>query len=889
DPGIVVNDVDSATLTRAEVTLTNYSANQDLLGFTNVAGITGNFDAATGKLTFTGSASVSEYQAVLRSITYTNTSDNPTPSRTLQVTVTDEALTSTTATRAIQITPVNSAPVVSTSDGALSYLENAAPVAIDPALTLSDADSANLQGAVVTLNGYVTGQDELDFANQNGISGTYSTASGKLTLTLSGTASVAAYQNALRSITYHNNSDIPSAAPRSLQITVNDAALSSNSATKAIQVIPVNDAPVVSLSVSSVAFSETNGAVTLDPGVALSDLDNTQLSGATIALGSYVVGQDNLLFNNQNGISGSFNAVTGVLTLTGQASIANYRTALRSILYTNNSDTPNRNPRTVAMSVTDGISSSSAATLQILFDSRNINPVLDLNGSGGGVDFNSTYVMTGPAVPIVAADSTLTDGDSQVLNSAQVVISNLYNGKDESLLVNTSGTGIAAAYNPEQGVLSLTGVASVSTYLQVLRSIQYQNRATNLDMTTRTILFSVSDGTGRSEPAQTTVQITPVNLLNQGSGADDQMVTTPATDLLDAQAGNDTLSSVLEYLQQNDNINGGAGSDTLILQNGTGNAFVDVSNTVSQVSGILSGNTTIHSFEFFDFSGFAGSATMMGSDGLNDQLTGGSGGDVLMGKAGNDRLIGNAGNDRLDGGSGNDTLIGGAGDDTYIVDSANDLIIDAVSSGFDSIIASLNWTLAENLDDLTLTGKATTGTGNDLNNGITGNEQNNTLLGNFGNDILIGATGKDTLSGGSGDDRLQGDNGNDRLQGNAGRDSLDGGLGKDRLTGGKGKDRFYLSKARQSSLDTITDFRAVDDTVVVSRKGFDRTLKLGTLRGSQFVLGSRAADANDRFIYNARTGGLFFDEDGLGGAAQVQIAFISNRSKFTAGDISIAK
>jgi hypothetical protein len=57
------------------------------------------------------------------------------------------------------------------------------------------------------------------------------------------------------------------------------------------------------------------------------------LVGATVSIGSGFVAGDMLNFATQNGISGSYDAQTGVLTLSGTASLADYQTALQSITY----------------------------------------------------------------------------------------------------------------------------------------------------------------------------------------------------------------------------------------------------------------------------------------------------------------------------------------------------------------------------------------------------------------------------------------------------------------------------------------------------------------------------------------------------------------------------
>ena len=113
------------------------------------------------------------------------------------------------------------APVIDAHGGSLSYTEIAPAAAIDATLTVSDVDSANLTGAKVSITGnFHAGQDVLGFANQSGIAGNYNSSTGVLTLT--GIASLAAYQTALRSVTYSNSSDNPSADARTISYQVND-------------------------------------------------------------------------------------------------------------------------------------------------------------------------------------------------------------------------------------------------------------------------------------------------------------------------------------------------------------------------------------------------------------------------------------------------------------------------------------------------------------------------------------------------------------------------------------------------------------------------------------------------------------------------------------------
>jgi Ca2+-binding RTX toxin-like protein len=140
---------------------------------------------------------------------------------------------------------------------------------------------------------------------------------------------------------------------------------------------------------------------------------------------------------------------------------------------------------------------------------------------------------------------------------------------------------------------------------------------------------------------------------------------------------------------------------------------------------------------------------------------GGAGDDVLTGSVGGNALRGNGGNDSLDGGSGADSLDGGAGNDTYTVDDAGDAVTELAGGGTDLVRASIDLTLAVEVEDLILLGAARAGTGNALANHLTGNDLGDSLSGDAGNDSLYGGAGADQLDGGVGIDRMEGKAGDD--------------------------------------------------------------------------------------------------------------------------------
>jgi len=212
-----------------------------------------------------------------------------------------------------------------------------------------------------------------------------------------------------------------------------------------------------------------------------------------------------------------------------------------------------------------------------------------------------------------------------------------------------------------------------------------------------------------------------------------------------------------------------------------------------------------------------------------------------IGSAFNDVLTGNSLDNLLDGRAGADTMSGGGGNDTYIVDNVGDVVIEIGTSPteIDTVIAALNYSLGNNLENLVLWGSDNlNGTGNALNNTITGNTGNNILDGGAGADTLIGGTGNDTyivdnandvvvetstlaneidtvmaslsytLSAnvenltltGTGNFNASGNALNNVLIGNSGNNILIGGDGLDTMIGGAGNDTYLVDQAGELAL-----------------------------------------------------------------------------------------
>ncbi len=143
--------------------------------------------------------------------------------------------------------------------------------------------------------------------------------------------------------------------------------------------------------------------------------------------------------------------------------------------------------------------------------------------------------------------------------------------------------------------------------------------------------------------------------------------------------------------------------------------------------------------------------------------------------------------DIMKGSNGGDVMVGADGNDTYYINHLADHIneyYNAGKGGSDTAIASVNYTLDANVENLTLSG-----TGGLVG---TGNSSANIITGSTGDDTTYGLDGNDTIYAGDGNDRVYGGSGDDKLTGNAGNDTLDGGTGTDNMVGGDGNDVYHV-------------------------------------------------------------------------------------------------
>jgi len=113
--------------------------------------------------------------------------------------------------------------------------------------------------------------------------------------------------------------------------------------------------PVLTISPGATNYTAQGAAIVVDPNLTLTISDGSDLPGVQVSISTgYVTGQDVLAFTPQAGVTGVWTAGTGVLALTGTASVASYQTVLRSVTYNNTSANPNTQARVVTFSIGAG-------------------------------------------------------------------------------------------------------------------------------------------------------------------------------------------------------------------------------------------------------------------------------------------------------------------------------------------------------------------------------------------------------------------------------------------------------------------------------------------------------------------------------------------------------
>ncbi|HEU0097981.1 MAG TPA: calcium-binding protein, partial [Allosphingosinicella sp.] len=290
-----------------------------------------------------------------------------------------------------------------------------------------------------------------------------------------------------------------------------------------------------------------------------------------------------------------------------------------------------------------------------------------------------------------------------------------------------------------------------------------------------TLGANVEQLTGTSAAGQNLTANAGDNLVRAAAGNDVLHLEDGGVDVVNAGDGDDQIHFG-ESLRAEDQVDGGAGFDTLFLLGNYSAGVTLNAGTLKSIERItlLTFGQSGYRLVTHDLNLAAGQTLQVDGSGLgafetlyfdgraetdgNFSITGGAATDVFFGGSGNDVFSGGGGTDRFFGGAGADTMTGGTGDDYYQVDQAGDVVIEAAGEGTDRIDTNLAvYSLASTPNVEDLAGGLAAG------QTLTGNGLANVITGFTGNDVIDGGAGADEMRGAAGNDVYMVDDAGDKV------------------------------------------------------------------------------------------------------------------------------
>lgn len=267
--------------------------------------------------------------------------------------------------------------------------------------------------------------------------------------------------------------------------------------TLTFNITAVNDLPVVDLNGAgagidvAASYTEDSAAVKLALAVTLSDTDSANLTGATVTIATGFVAGDILRMSGglsgttASGITFGYNTGTGVLTLSGTASVADYQTALATLAFKSNSDNPGT-VRDITVVVNDGAASSVAAHINITVTPINDAPVNIVPG-------NESELSGGTIIFSVANANALMVSDPDAgTNDIRVKVDT-----DHGTLTLASTAGLTVTGNGTGLVIVKGTIADINSALD---GLTYQGEAGYIGSATVTLTTNDRGYSGSSGP-----------------------------------------------------------------------------------------------------------------------------------------------------------------------------------------------------------------------------------------------------------------------------------------------------------------------------------------------------------------------------------------------------
>ena len=517
---VTVAQGSAGALTGATVTIgSGFAAGEDVLRAGTPQGLSANFDSTQGTLHISGTASSSAYASALESVVYSNNSNSPSTSkRSISFSVSDSDRSSRSIEVSLSVVSVNDSPrIQSPIAPPIEFRQGETSLNVFASISLFDPDHTQLGAATAIIDKrFDSNQDQLTVSLlPNGIrTSGFDKATGSLTL--EGTAPIDAYESAILSITYLNETSFADDRSPSISLAVADPeGATSNSISQQINLIGKSTPPVIS-GLENLTFPEDSKTIAIDFEV---NDDRTQSDEIKL---EFNVAEAETLFT-EDGIS--LTRANGGATLT-----------LKPL--------PNIFGETeIKIAATDQQALSSDVTFLLTIEEVNdpavvsispMTPLIFQDGSGPRPLFDEVNIIDPDKKELIGATLSFTDG---------------YQPHQDLLSVQAPAS-IASSYDVSSGTLKLSGKALPKVYAETIRNIRYQNLSHRPTETLRSLTLIVQDTPeSSSKPIDLGVKVLdnnlpPIGKSDQFSTQGKETITISFAELLknDSDPDNDDIT-----------------------------------------------------------------------------------------------------------------------------------------------------------------------------------------------------------------------------------------------------------------------------------------------------------------------------------------------------------
>ena len=345
----------------------------------------------------------------------------------------------------------------------------------------------------------------------------------------------------------------------------------------------INEAPPSLTSGNKPITVRSGGAAAVvDPNITLNDPSGPNLTTASISIGTnFTAAEDQLLFSDQNGITGAYNSSTGILTLSGSATPAQYQTALRSVAYqdtNSNPSTANQSTRTISFSISPGTYNPDNGHFYQFFR----NPGITWTAAKAAADASNVYGLQGYLATLTSAaentfafSKTLSTGWIGASDAANPGVWAWADGPESGLQFwsgTRNGTPVPGQYN-DWNMGEPNDAGGVEFYAQYLSSGLWNDLANTAVVQGYLVEYGGSAG----DP---TLQLTSQATANVISISDVPAVTSPLA-ALSLNAPNTTITGTAD-----------AGSLVRIYNDVNDNGAIDLGETVVGTEQLAAGQTS---------------------------------------------------------------------------------------------------------------------------------------------------------------------------------------------------------------------------------------------------------------------------------------------------------